>query len=158
MDLETRNRIITVVLGVVIIFLGYYLYRSIVDPYQEVLEEEYMTQRVQHRMTLVRDALIQYRNENGNFPPTEGGLDSLTQFLKTNDRMVAQGDQLFEEMPPSEYDPDSLKYSPRPPHNEFQYTLNDTLRPQIYLLEDQDSDLAIGDLERTTLLNAPNWN
>ncbi len=158
MDLETRNKIITIALGVVIIFLGYYLYRSIVDPYEEVLQEQEMTQRVQHRMTLVRDALIQYRNENGNFPPTDGGLDSLENFLTTNPRMVAEGDTLFREQPPSEYDPDSLRFSPRPPHNEFQYTLNDTLRPQIYLLEDPDSDNRIGDLERTTLLNAPNWN
>lgn len=158
MDLETRNKIITIALGIVIIFLGYYLYRSIVDPYEEVLQEQEMTQRVQHRMTLVRDALIQYRNENGNFPPTDGGLDSLENFLKTNSRMVAEGDTLFSERPPSEYDPDSLRYSPRPPHNEFQYTLNDTLRPQIYLLEDPDSDNRIGDLESTTLLNAPNWN
>ncbi len=158
MDLETRNRIITIVLGVVIVFLGYYLYRSIVDPYQEVLEEREMTERVQHRMSIVRDALIEYRNVRGEFPPSEGGLDSLIQFLKTNDRMVAEGESLFEERPPSSYDPDSLRFSPRPPHNEFSYTLNDTLRPQIYLLEDPDSDMAIGDLERTTLLNAPNWN
>lgn len=158
MDLETRNKLITIVLGVVIIFLGYYLYRSLIDPYQEVLEEERMTQRVQHRMGLVRDALIQYRNIRGEFPPSEGGLDSLVAFLKTNDRMVERGPDLFEEIPPSTYNPDSLRYSPRPPHNEFQYALNDTIRPQIYLLEDQDSDLKIGDLERTTLLNAPNWN
>lgn len=158
MDLETRNKIITIVLGVVVIFLGYYLYRSLVDPYQEVLEQQEMTERVHHRMSLVRDALIQYRNENDEFPPTEGGLDSLINFLKTNPRMVDEGDSLFEERPPSVYNPDSLKFSPRPPHNEFQYTLNDTLRPQIYLLEDPDSDARIGDLERTTMLNAPNWN
>ncbi len=158
MDLETRNKIITIVLGVVIIFLGYYLYRSIVDPYQEVLQQQEMTERVQHRMGLVRDALIQYRNEQGEFPPTDGGLDTLITFLKTNERMVQQGETLFEERPPSVYNPDSLKFSPRPPHNEFAYTLNDTLRPQIYLLEDPDSDMRIGDLERTTLLNAPNWN
>lgn len=158
MDLETRNKIITIALGVVIIFLGYYLYRSIIDPYQEVLEQQEMNQRVQHRMTLVRDALIQYRNEEGTFPPTDGGLDSLENFLKTHPRMIAEGDTLFRERPPSTYNPDSLRYSPRPPHNEFQYTLNDTLRPQIYLLEDPDSDRRIGDLERTTLLNAPSWN
>lgn len=158
MDLETRNRIITVVLGIVIVFLGYFLYRSLVDPYQEVLQEREMTERVQHRMSLVRDALIQYRNEVGEFPPTEGGLDSLITFLRTNPRMVERGGDLFQERPPSQYTPDSLRYSPRPPHNEFQYTLNDTLRPQIYLLEDPDSDMRIGDLERTTLLNAPNWN
>ncbi len=158
MDLETRNKVITIVLGIVIVFLAYYLYRSIVDPYQEVLQEQEMTERVQHRMTLVRDALIEYRNEYGEFPPTDGGLDTLVNFLKTNERMVEQGSELFEERPPSVYNPDSLKFSPRSPHNEFQYTLNDTLRPQIYLLEDPDSDLAIGDLERTTLLNAPNWH
>lgn len=128
------------------------------DPYQEVLEESEMTQRVQHRMSLVRDALVHYRNTEGRFPPSEGGLDSLIQFLKTDQKMVAEGNSLFRERPPSTYNPDSIKYSPRPPHNEFQYTLNETLRPQIYLLEDLDSDLRIGDLERTTLLNAPNWN
>lgn len=158
MNLETRNKIISIVLGVVIVFLGYYLYRSIVDPYQEVIEQEFMTERVQHRMGLVRDALIQYRNANEGFPPTEGGLDSLVQFLKTNERMVSSGADLFEELPPSTYNPDSLRYSPLPPHNAFEYTLNDTIRPQLYLLEDPDSDLRIGDLERTTLLNAPNWN
>jgi len=158
MDLETRNKIITIALGVVIIFLGYYLYRSIVDPYQEILDEQEMTQRVQHRMTLVRDALIQYRNEEGTFPPTDGGLDSLIYFLNNNPRMVAEGDTLFQERPPSAYNPDSLRYSPRSPHNEFQYTLNDTLRPQMYLLEDPDSDMRIGDLENTRFLNAPSWN
>lgn len=158
MNLETRNKIITIVLGVVIVFLGYYLYRSIVDPYQAVLEQEAMTERVQHRMGLVRDALIQYRTENEEFPPTEGGLDSLVQFLKTNERMVARGADLFQELPPSTYNPDSLTYSPIAPHNRFEYTRNDTIRPQLYLLEDPDSDLRIGDLERTTLLNAPNWN
>lgn len=158
MNLETRNKIITIVLGIAIIFLGYYLYRSIVDPYQVVLEEREMEQRVQHRMTLVRDALIQYKNINGNFPPSDGGLDTLIEFLKTNERMVEQGDSLFKERPPLTYTPDSLKFSPRPPHNEFEYTLNDTLRPEIYRLDDPDSDLRIGDLEKTTLMNAPNWN
>jgi type II secretory pathway pseudopilin PulG len=158
MDLETRNKIITIILGVVIIFLGYYLYRSIVDPYQEVLQQQEMTERVQHRMGLVRDALIQYRNERGEFPPSDGGLDSLINFLKTNERMVQQGETLFEEQPPS-LTIRTLSNTHRD-HRiiEFEYTLNDTLRPQIYLLEDPDSDMRIGDLERTTLLNAPNWN
>lgn len=158
MNLETRNRILTIVLGVAIIFLGYYLYRSIVDPYQVVLEQEEMEERVKHRLTLVRDALIQYRNSEGNFPPTEGGLDSLVAFLQTNPRMVAEGETLFQERPPSTYTPDSLRYSPAPPHNAFEYTLNDTLRPQIYLLVDPETGYRIGDLEMTTMLNAPNWN
>lgn len=158
MNLETRNNILTIVLGIAILFLGYYLYRSIVDPYKAVLAQEEMEERVKHRMNLVRDALIQYRNVEEEFPPSEGGLDTLIAFLQTNERMVAEGDTLFEERPPSTYTPDSLKFSPRPPHNQFEYTLNDTLRPQIYLLEDPDSDLRIGDLESTTLLNAPNWN
>ena len=158
MDLNTRNNVLTIVLGILIIGLSYFLYRSIVDPYQAVIEEEIMVERERNRMMLVRDALVQYRNTNGNFPPTDGGLDSLVQFLKTDDIMVAEGDSLFAFMPPSTYSADSLTYSPRPPHNRFEYTLNDTIRPNMYLLTNPGSDDRIGDLESTTLLNAPNWN
>lgn len=158
MDITTRNNIITVILALLILFLAWFLYHSIVDPYQEVLEEEAMVERERHRMELVRDVLVQYRNRRGNFPPTDGGLDSLVAFLKSDTLMTERGDSLFTFMPPSEYNPDSLIYSPRPPHNKFEYTLNDTIRPVLYLLENPGSEDKIGDLERTTLLNAPNWN
>lgn len=158
MDLTTRNKIITVILAVLIVFLSWYLYRSIVDPYQVVLEEEEMVERERHRMGLVRDVLIQYRTRRGNFPPTEGGLDSLVTFLKTDSLMVLISDSTYLERPPSVFNPDSLTYSPRPPHNRFIYTVNDTLRPPMYLLENPDTDDRIGDLSRTTLLNVPSWN
>ncbi len=158
MDVEKRNQLLSIVLGIIIVVLGYYLYRSIVDPYQEVIEREQMTEQVRHRMGHVRDALVQYERRKDNFPPTDGGLDSLVQFLNTDSVMVAQGDSLFQPLNSNEsYNPDSLIYSPRPPHKKFEYTLNDTLRPQIYLLEDPDSDDKIGSLENTTDLNAPNW-
>lgn len=158
MDLNTRNNILTVVLAVLIVILSWFLYRSLVDPYQEVLDEREMVERERHRMELVRDVLVQYKNRRGNFPQTEGGLDSLVTFLKTDSLMQERGDSLFPFMEPATYNPDSLVHSPRPPHERFEYTLNDTLRPQIYLLENPNSDDKIGDLERTTLLNAPNWN
>ena len=158
MDIDKRNNILTILLAVLILGLSWYLYRSIVDPYQEVLDEREMVDRERHRMGLVRDALVQYRNIEGSFPPSDGGLDSLVAFLKTNERMVEEGDSLFAFRAPSEYSPDSLIYSPRPPHNRFEYTLNDTIRPNIYLLENPGTDDRIGDLERTTLLNAPSWN
>ena len=158
MDLNTRNNILTIVLAVLIVILSWFLYRSLVEPYQRVLEEEQMVERERHRMELVRDVLVQYKNRRGEFPPTEGGLDSLVNFLKTDSLMLARGDTLFHFMEPNTYNPDSIIYSPRPPHERFEYTLNDTLRPEIYLLENPNSDDAIGSLERTTMLNAPNWN
>lgn len=157
MNIEKRNQLLSIVFGIIILVLGYMLYHAIVDPYQEVLKQEQMTERVRHRMSNVRDALIQYKNQKGDFPPTNSGLDSLVQFLKTDSLMVANGDSLFEELPPSTYEPDSIVFSPRPPHNKFEYALNDTLRPQIYVLRDPDSEDRIGSLERTTLLNAATW-
>ncbi|MFH5831428.1 hypothetical protein ACG2F4_00965 [Halalkalibaculum sp. DA3122] len=157
MNIEQRNQLLSIILGIIILVLGYFLYHAIVDPYEEVLEREQMTERVRHRMSNVRDALQQYKNTRGDFPPTQGGLDSLVQFLKTDSLMVAEGDSLFTELPPSTYDPDSIIYSPRSPEKRFEYTLNDTLRPQIYLLEDPDTDDRIGSLEQTTLLNAASW-
>jgi len=158
MDIDKRNRLLSIVLGIIIIGLGYYLYHSIVDPYQEVIEREQMTEKVRYRMGSVRDALVQYERKVGNFPPSEGGLDTLVQFLKTDSMMVAKGDSLFAPMNSNEeYIPDSLVYSPRPPHPKFEYTLNDTLRPQIYLLKDPATEDRIGSLENTTNLNAASW-
>ncbi|NBC27907.1 MAG: hypothetical protein GVY08_13670 [Bacteroidetes bacterium] len=158
MDIDKRNQLLTILLGVIIIGMSYWLYRSLVDPYQKVLEEREMVERERHRMEVARDALVQYKTRKGNFPPTEGGLDSLVAFLKSDSMMVERGEELFEFRPPSSYDPDSVIFSPRPPHNKFEYTLNDTLRPPLYVLENPGSEDKIGDLERTTMLNAPNWN
>lgn len=157
MDIDTRNRILSVVLGIIIIVLGYMLYHAIVDPYQEVIERRQMTERVRHQMVNVKDALVQFNRDKGHFPPTKGGLDSLVQYLKTDSTMKAMGDSLFTPMPPDTYNPDSLIHSPRPPHKRFKYTLNDTLARDIYLLEDPGSKDKIGSVENTTLLNAPNW-
>ncbi|MCG2589627.1 hypothetical protein [Rhodohalobacter sulfatireducens] len=158
MDLKTRNNIITIVLAVLIVVLSWFLYRSLVEPYQRVIEEEQMVERERHRMELVRDVLVQYERRRGNFPPTDGGLDSLVSFLKTDSLMTARGDSMFTFMEPATYNPDSIVYSPRPPHPRFEYTLNDTIRPTLYLLENPNSEDAIGSLDRTTLRNAPNWN
>jgi len=158
MDIEKRNRLLSIALGIIIVVLGYYLYHSIVDPYQEVVEREQMTKKVRYRMGSVRDALVQYERKIGNFPPTEGGLDTLVKFLKTDSMMVAKGDSLFApKNSNASYNPDSLIYSPRPPHPKFEYTLNDTLRPQIYLLKDPATEDKIGSLENTTNLNAASW-
>jgi len=157
MDIESRNKLLSIVLGIAIIALGYWLYISIVGPYQQVLEAERKTEMVRTRMISVKDALVRYQNVKDGFPPTQGGLDSLVEFLKTDSLSIAMGDSMYKQMPPIEYNPDSIIYNPIT-NNRFLYTLNDTLRPQLYLLEDPDSEDRIGDLERTTYLNAPNWN
>ncbi len=158
MDIDTRNRILSVVLGIIIIVLGYMLYHAIVDPYQKVLERERMRETVRHRMINVKDALVQYNRKKDEFPPTEGGLDSLVKFVKTDSAMQEVGDSLFKPKDPNAaFNPDSLIYSPRPPHKRFEYALNDTLRPNVYELRDPDTDDKIGSLEKTTNLNAPNW-
>ena len=158
MTVDSRNRIISIVLGIIIIVLGYWLYHSIVDPYEKVEQQEQMTERVRYRMGNIRDALIRYERQTDSFPPGDGGLDTLVQFIKTDSVMQLQADSLFAPLNPSEkFNADSLIYSPRPPHKKFLYSLNDTLRPPIYLLEDPDSEDKIGSLENTTELNAGSW-
>ena len=154
MDIQTRNNLISAVLIVIIIGLSYWLYRSIHDPYEKVLERQHMTQRVRTRMSNIRDVLIKYKNKNKNFPPN---LDSLVVFLKTDSAMVAADGSMFKKEV-GKYNPDSLIYSPNPPHHEFIYTRNDTIRPQLYLLVDPaDSTNYIGSLTTTTQLNAASW-
>ncbi|MCW9708736.1 hypothetical protein [Fodinibius salsisoli] len=158
MTVDQRNRLISIVLGIIIIGLGYWLYRSIVDPYQAVIDREQMTERVRYNMGTIRDALIQYESQTDSFPPSEGGLDTLVSFIKTDSLMKIQADSLFQPMDSTkQFNVDSLIYSPRPPHSRFEYSLNDTLRPPIYLLKDPDTEDKIGSLENTTELNAASW-
>jgi len=157
MNVERRNQLLSIVLGIIILVLGYFLYQSIVGPYQEVIEREQMTERVRHQMSTIRDGLVRYERNKGNFPPTDGGLDTLVSYLKTDSTIVGIRDSLFVRPDGTPYNPDSLIFSVRPPHNRFEYTLNDTIRPPIYLLQDPDTEDRIGDLERTTNLNAASW-
>ena len=159
MTVESRNTIWTVVLGIVIIVLGWYLYHSIVDPYKVVEQRKEMTERVRANMEDIRDGLLRYNRRNETFPPTEGGLDSLVAFMRSDSTIQATQDSIFTDDIEIGYtfNLDSLIYSPRPPHKRFEYTLNDTMNPPIYLLEDPDSDDKVGSLEKATLLNAPNW-
>ena len=158
MTLETRNKIISVVLGIIIVILGWILVQSIVEPYKVVEQREATTEKVRYQMEDIRDGMVRYNRQYEYFPPTEGGLDSLVQFLKTDSMMVAQRDSIFQDEPGGyTFKLDSLIYSKREPHKRFEYTLLDTLTPPIYLLQDPDSDDKIGSLEKTTLLNAPSW-
>ena len=159
MTVDRRNQIITVVLGIIIVVLGWFLYESITEPYEVVEQRQRMSDRVHQNMEHIRDGLIRFNRRNEHFPPTEGGLDSLIQFIKTDSVMVAERDSIFKDYPESGYvfNLDSLVYSPRPPHKRFEYTLNDTLKPPVYLLKDPDTESTIGSLEKTTLLNAPSW-
>lgn len=155
MDIDKRNRVIGLFLWVVIIGLGYVLFDSIWSPYQEVLEQRREQQEVRDRMESLRNALIAYERANEEFPEN---LDQLIEFLQTDSLMVARRDSLFADGFTNGFDLDQFTYSPRPPGNRFEYARNDTLRPQIYLLTDPDTDDRIGSLERTTLLNASNWD
>lgn len=155
MKIQQRNNIISIFLILIILALSYVLYDSIVTPWQKELAKRKLTDDTRFRMTLVRDALINYqaRHPEGKFPST---LDSLVIFLKTDSIMQVRGPELFVE-PEKGYNPDSLIYSLRTPREKFNYSVNDTIRPPLYLLKDPGSDDAIGSLERITLLNAPNW-
>lgn len=157
MNIDTRNKILSVVLGLIIIALSYWLYDSIVTPYQVVEARKAETEGVRNRMLSLKDALVQYEARYGHFPPTEGGLDSVVAYLSTDSMMVAMGDSIFSQIPPLTYSPESIILAPRSGVR-FSYTHNDTIRPPLYLLEDPDTDDAIGSLSRTTMRNAPNWN
>ncbi|HBW00144.1 MAG TPA: hypothetical protein DEF03_03005 [Bacteroidetes bacterium] len=157
MGLASRTKILSIVLFVIVVALSYLLYRSLTDPYKAVIAEQEMTENVRHRMELVRDALVLYNSRVGDYPPTENGLTALVEWVKTDSLISAQAGSLFAFLPPDTFNADQLIVSPRTGAS-FTYTLNDTLRPNVYLLEDPDSEDQIGDLRRTTMLNAPNWN
>ncbi len=161
MDLDTRNKVISAVLGVLIIILGVFLYQSITEPYQKVLEQQRITQEVRDQLVQLRDMLVVHDRLESRFP---GSLDSLLAFFETNQQIdrSAEGAVMHytrgrDTIISHEGQLQSILYSYRT-NNRFTYTLNDTIRPQLYLLEDPDTDDHIGSLNRTTLRNATSWN
>ncbi|HAW78483.1 MAG TPA: hypothetical protein DF712_10975 [Balneola sp.] len=158
MNIDTRNKVLSIVLGIVILALSWLLYDSIVTPYQEVLERQAMTERVRYHMSTIKDVLIQYDVRYGKYPPAEGGLDSVVQFVESDSAMISLSDSLLsyqgEPFPAGQ-----LIYSPRD-QQRFIYSVNDTIRPPLYLLQDPSEDYndEIGSLSRTTMRNAPSWN
>lgn len=157
MNIDTRNKILSLVLSVIIVALSFWLYNSIVGPYQIVEQQKAEKDQVRTRMLSLKDALVQYDSKYGHFPPTEGGLDSIVYYLQTDSLMVAMGDSLFMQRYPVTYSPESMIVTPKTGVR-FTYTLNDTIRPPLYLLENPENEDAIGSLSRTTMRNAPSWN
>lgn len=157
MTIDRRNTILSIVFAIIIVLLGWWLVRSIVLPYQQVEERQAMTEHVRFRMLNIRDVLIRYEQRNDRYPPTQGGLDSLMDFMRTDSLMQIIGDSLLTANSPYQLNIDSLIYSPRPPHERFEYASTDTLIRPIYVLKDPGSDDQIGSLTNSTLLNTPNW-
>ena len=151
MGRQGKKVAIQVVLALVIVFLGYWLYESITAPWAEVERKRAITEETRTHMTHVRTGLVYYEQQQGAFP---GTLDSLVLWLAQDSLMLAAADSLFGT---SGITLDSLPYSPRT-GSAFAYTLNDTGRVAIYLLEDPDSEDHIGSATPdVTLLNAASW-
>ncbi len=141
---------IQIVLAIVIVGLGYWLYVSITEPWKVVERQQELTERTRARMDNVRAALIRYEERQDRFPST---LDSLHMWVQTDSVIRAHADSLFG----SGFESDSLIFSPRT-GKKFEYAVNDTARVNIYRLKDPDSNDVIGTLEPDpTELNAASW-
>jgi len=139
-----------IVLGIVIVILAYYLYVSIVEPYQVVERQKEMTDNTRTRMDQVRSAMILFENENGRYVSS---LDSLVMWIQGDSTLYAASDSIFG----AGFVLDSLIFSPRT-GKMFELAVNDTSRVRTYLLSDPDSDDFIGTLEGDiTRLNAASW-
>ena len=147
---QNKRVLIQVALGVLILFMGYFLYDSITSPWEAVERQEELTERTRQRMSNIRAALIRFDEQNGRFP---GSLDSLHIWVQTDSATQAHSDSIFG----SGTNLDSFIVSPRT-GTQFEYAINDTSRVMMYLLSDPDSDDEIGSLEPDpTRLNAATW-
>jgi len=143
--------VIQIVLGLVIIALGYWLYVSITEPWDAIERERAVTAMTRDQMDKVRIALIRHERVEDRFP---GTLDSLMLWVGQDSLIQANPDSVFER---AGINLDSLVFSPRTGAR-FIYALNDTGRVKIYLLKDPDSDDQIGsETPDVTQLNAASW-
>lgn len=153
---DTVRTVLQIVLAIVIIVLGYVLFRTIRGP-QEVFErEQALTEITRERMSLVRDAMRTYERQYDRFPTT---LDSLVMAIRTDSFFVAKRDSIFDLAEGETFELDSIIYSPR--NGPFELTVvEDTTGTEVYLLEDPASEDFIGtdDPSRAAgALNAASW-
>lgn len=147
---QGMRTVIQVVLGLAILVLGYFLYESITEPWEEVRREREMTDLTRARMGELREAIRTYEQQEERFP---GTLDSLLIWLRADPSHVALVDSALR----TSIIPDSLPYSPRTGER-FLYSVNDTGRVAIYMIKDPDSEDQIGAAEPdVTLLHAASW-
>ncbi len=141
---------IQAIMAVLILVLGIWLYHSITEPWKTVERQQALTELTRQQMIHVRTALTHYEREVDRFP---GSLDSLILWLHSDSLVSVNPQSVFN----AEVMLDSLIYSPRT-GSAFEYTLNDTGRVAIYLLQDPNSEDEIGsNIPDITLLNAASW-
>jgi hypothetical protein len=131
--------------------LGYFLYRSINDPYEERLRIVEAREDVRQRMSDIRQVLIRHNQVHERFPST---LDSVKIFAESDSSLQADVDELFG----PGYRFDSLLVSPLSGER-FQYTASDTGRVKYYRLisPDYPEDVIGADRPDVTKLNVATW-
>ncbi len=149
MNINTRNRVLSIVLLLAIIGLGYFLYISITGPWQEVQKERQVTEQVRSQLMDVNSAIRFFNEQNNRFPHN---LDSLMVFLDTDSLFQVNSEEIIGR----EFNPDRFLISIRT-GNRFEYALNDTVRPPLYKISDPDTEDHIGTLTRITDRGAPSW-
>ncbi len=142
---------VQLILVLVIVGLGYFLYESITTPWEErelIIEQR---EEVRQRMSDVRQVLIRHNQVNGRFPST---LDSVKIFAETDSSLLADRDQIFG----SGYTFDSLLLSPLSGER-FTYTASDTGRVKYYHLGSPDypADFIGAKGPEVNKLNVASW-
>jgi type II secretory pathway pseudopilin PulG len=156
---NTARTAIQVVLAIVILVLGFVLFRTIREPYEAFEQQQELTAEARERMAYIRDAMRAYEREYDRFPTT---LDSLVMLIESDSFLVAKRDSIFQLIEGDKVEVDSLPYSPRT-GEQFDLTVvrDDSTNVEVYLLEDPTSDDYIGtdDPGRAAgALNAASWN
>ena len=150
MNIEQRNRILSILLIVVIGVLTVWLYNTITGPWKEVQAKQAEIQQVRNRLLAVNDAIRYYNERQDRYPAS---LDSLVMFLRDDTFFQQNADSLLRNR---QFDPATFIESPRS-GNRFEYALNDSVRPQLYIIEDPDSEDHVGTLDKVTDRGAPSW-
>lgn len=154
---DTVRNVLQIVLAIVIVVLGYVLYRSIRAPAEAYERELELTELTRERMSTIRAAMRTYERQYDRFPTT---LDSLVMAIESDSFFVAKRDSIFDLTEGETLEPDSIIYSPRDGRFDLTVVRDDSTGVAVYLLEDPASDDFIGtdDPERAAgMLNAASW-
>lgn len=83
---------IQVGLGIVILVLAYFLYRSITEPYERIERQQRITEQTRERMSNIRTALIDYERDSTSYPDS---LNILVQHIQADSILATRQDSVF---------------------------------------------------------------
>lgn len=143
----------SIVLKIIIVLLLGVLVYTIWEPYEIKRTEARQRSESRLRMANLRNAQMFYYSQ---FQTYQKDLDSLITWIESDSLAVAKQDSIFKPLITGDFEPESLKYSPRS-HEPYTIEVDDSSATHRYYIECPDGFGYVGSIDDLSQLHRASW-